>query len=64
MHVNERAHRTLFLTLFIAGHYRHSFNSASRLKAQGPAVRTEGTVLVKVAQKKGADAPFSMITDL
>ena len=64
MHVNERAHIALFSALFITGHYRHTFNSAPRLKAHGSAVRTEGTVLVKVVQKKGADAPFSMIIDL
>ena len=58
MHVNERAHRALFSALFIAGHYRHSFNSAPRLKAQDPPVRTEGTVFMEVVQKRGQTPPF------
>lgn len=63
MHLNERTHRALVSALFVAGYYRHTSVFEPRLKAYGPAVRTEGTVFVRVVQKKGAEAPFFMIVD-
>ena len=53
----------LVSVLLITVYFRHTLTFAPRLKAYGPAVGTEGKVLVKVEQKKGAQAPFLMIID-
>lgn len=58
MHLNERTHRALVSALFVAGYYWDTSVFEPRLKAYGPAVRTEGTVFVSVVQKKGGRSPL------